>query len=403
MSYMEIRNLKKVYNPYGVHPKVALNGLDFEVEKGDFICIMGASGSGKTTLVNILSTIDEATSGQIFLNKKDLLLLSEKEKANLRKEEIGFIFQNYNLIESLTIKNNILFSLRLNKVDQKIQLEKLNELTKMLNIEEIIDKYPSQCSGGQQQRAAIARALINEPKIIFADEPTGNLDSLNARELMEYLVKINEEKHTTIIMVTHDSFVASYSKKVYYMKDGHLDLSIDRNTKSQDDYYKDQSHLSFEERVKTNYDHPFAFDNDLLVEQLKQLKEGKSISKPTYDYTQHTRSDVVETITPRDVYILEGLFVLYDEKIRDLCDILVFVDTDADIRFIRRLKRDIEERGRSIDSVCNQYLETVRPMHEQFVEPSKKYAHIIIPEGGNNTVAIDLLITKISSVIDAKE
>ena len=144
MSYMEIRNLKKVYNPYSAHPKVALNGLNFDVEKGDFICIMGASGSGKTTLVNILSTIDEATHGQILLNQKDLLLLSEKEKANLRKEEIGFIFQNYNLIESLTIKNNILFSLRLNKVDQKIQLEKLNELTKMLNIEEIIDKYPTQ-------------------------------------------------------------------------------------------------------------------------------------------------------------------------------------------------------------------------------------------------------------------
>ena len=238
MSYMEIRNLKKVYNPYSAHPKVALNGLNFDVEKGDFICIMGASGSGKTTLVNILSTIDEATHGQILLNQKDLLLLSEKEKANLRKEEIGFIFQNYNLIESLTIKNNILFSLRLNKVEQKIQLEKLNELTKMLNIEEIIDKYPSQCSGGQQQRAAIARALINEPNI-FADEPTGNLDSLNARELMEYFVKINEGKYTTIIMVTHDSFVASYSKKVYYMKDGHLDLSIDCLNKTQDDYYKD--------------------------------------------------------------------------------------------------------------------------------------------------------------------
>ena len=177
----------------------------------------------------------------------------------------------------------------------------------------------------------------------------------------------------------------SISRQVYeFFKGSHTTCII-----KQDDYYKDQSHLSFEE--------------DLLVEQLKQLKEGKSISKPTYDYTQHTRSDVVETITPRDVYILEGLFVLYDEKIRDLCDILVFVDTDADIRFIRRLKRDIEERGRSIDSVCNQYLETVRPMHEQFVEPSKKYAHIIIPEGGNNTVAIDLLITKISSVIDAKE
>ena len=194
MSYMEIRNLKKVYNPYGIHPKVALNGLDFEVEKGDFICIMGASGSGKTTLVNILSTIDEATHGQIFLNQKDLLLLSEKEKANLRKEEIGFIFQNYNLIESLTIKNNILFSLRLNKVDQKIQLEKLNELTKMLNIEEIIDKYPSQCSGGQQQRAAIARALINEPKIIFADEPTGNLDSASSEVVIHTLEEINKKK-----------------------------------------------------------------------------------------------------------------------------------------------------------------------------------------------------------------
>ena len=170
----------------------------------------------------------------------------------------------------------------------------------------------------------------------------------------------------------------------------------------QDDYYKDQSHLSFEERVKTNYDHPFAFDNDLLVEQLHELKKGNTVAKPTYDYTIHNRSDVVETITPRDVYILEGLFVLYDENIRQLCDILVFVDTDADIRFIRRLRRDIEERGRSLDSVCEQYLNTVRPMHEQFVEPSKKYAHIIIPEGGTNTVAIDLLITKIASVIDKK-
>lgn len=170
----------------------------------------------------------------------------------------------------------------------------------------------------------------------------------------------------------------------------------------QDSYYKDQSHLSFEERLNTNYDHPFAFDNDLLVEQLTMLKQGKAIKKPTYDYTQHTRSDVVEIIKPRDVYILEGLFVLYDKKIRDMCDILIFVDTDADIRFIRRLRRDIEERGRSLDSVCHQYLDTVRPMHEQFVEPSKRYAHIIIPEGGTNTVAIDLLITKISSVIEKK-
>lgn len=191
----------------------------------------------------------------------------------------------------------------------------------------------------------------------------------------------------------------SIPRQIYeYFKGSHTTCII-----KQDDYYKDQSHLSFDERVKTNYDHPFAFDNDLLVEQLTLLKAGQTIQKPTYDFTKHTRSQVLETIEPRDVYILEGLFILYDVKIREMCDILIYVDTDADIRFIRRLKRDIEERGRSLDSICQQYLDTVRPMHEQFVEPSKRYAHLIIPEGGNNTVAIDLLITKISSVIEKRK
>lgn len=168
----------------------------------------------------------------------------------------------------------------------------------------------------------------------------------------------------------------------------------------QDDYYKDQSHLTYEERTKTNYDHPLAFDTDLLVKHLKQLKNKETIEKPTYDYTQHNRSSITETIEGRDVIILEGIFVLAEERIRQLCDILVYVDTDSDIRFIRRLKRDTQERGRSVDSVCNQYLNTVRPMHEQFIEPSKKYAHIIIPEGGSNQVAVDLLITKIKSIVD---
>lgn len=167
----------------------------------------------------------------------------------------------------------------------------------------------------------------------------------------------------------------------------------------QDDYYKDQSDKTMEERVKTNYDHPFAFDNDLLVSDLKKLKQKQRIEKPTYDYSLHTRSDITEVIEDRDVIILEGIFVLAEEEVRNLCDILIYVDTDSDIRFIRRLRRDVEERARTVDSVCNQYLETVRPMHEQFIEPSKKYAHIIIPEGGTNTVAIDLLITKISSIL----
>ncbi len=168
----------------------------------------------------------------------------------------------------------------------------------------------------------------------------------------------------------------------------------------QDDYYKDQSHMTLEERVKTNYDHPLAFDTEMLVEHLKKLKNKERIEKPTYDYTLHTRSQVTEVIESRDVIIIEGIFVLAEKEIRFLCDILVYVDTDSDIRFIRRLRRDIEERGRSLDSVCNQYLNTVRPMHEQFIEPSKKYAHIIIPEGGSNVVAVDLLITKIKSIVD---
>lgn len=167
-----------------------------------------------------------------------------------------------------------------------------------------------------------------------------------------------------------------------------------------DDYYKDQSHMTMEQRVKTNYDHPLAFDTDLLVQHLQALKKGAIIEKPTYDFVQHNRSDVIEQIAPRDVFILEGLFILTEPQIREMCDILVYVDTDADIRFIRRLRRDVEQRGRSLDSVCNQYMQTVRPMHQQFVEPSKRFAHIIIPEGGSNTVATDLLITKISSIVD---
>lgn len=167
----------------------------------------------------------------------------------------------------------------------------------------------------------------------------------------------------------------------------------------QDDYYKDQSDKPMEERVKTNYDHPFAFDNDLLVQHIHDLIDGKEISKPTYDFVNHNRSDVTETCYPCDVLILEGLFVLESKDIRDLLDIKVFVDTPADIRFIRRLVRDVSERGRSMESVVNQYVNTVRVMHESFIEPSKAFADIIIPEGGSNTVAVDLLTTKISSII----
>lgn len=167
----------------------------------------------------------------------------------------------------------------------------------------------------------------------------------------------------------------------------------------QDDYYKDQSEKTMEERVKTNYDHPFAFDNDLLVENLQSLLKGEEIKKPIYDFVNHTRSSKTEVVKPSDVIVLEGLFILEEEKIRSLCDMKLFVDTDADVRFIRRLIRDVKERGRTLDSVVEQYQTTVRVMHNLFVEPSKRYADVIIPEGGKNSVALDLLITKISSII----
>ena len=170
----------------------------------------------------------------------------------------------------------------------------------------------------------------------------------------------------------------------------------------EDDYYKDQTNMPMEERVKTNYDHPFAFDFDLMVEHLTQLLDCKKIEKPTYDYTVHNRSSVTEIVEPTDVIILEGLFALYNPEIRKLESIKIFVDTDADTRFIRRLKRDIEERNRTMENVMDQYLTTVKPMHEQFIEPTKKYADVIIPYGMSNAVGIDLLRTKINSILNEK-
>ena len=167
----------------------------------------------------------------------------------------------------------------------------------------------------------------------------------------------------------------------------------------EDDYYKDQSQKTMAERVKTNYDHPFAFDHALMIEQIDALLAGQAIEKPVYDFVQHTRSTVTEVIEPCDVVVLEGLFVLEEPELRKRLNIKVYVDTDADIRFIRRLLRDVEERGRTLQSVVHQYTETVRVMHEQFIEPSKRYADVIIPEGGSNIVAIDLKKTKISSII----
>lgn len=190
----------------------------------------------------------------------------------------------------------------------------------------------------------------------------------------------------------------SVSRAIFDHFSGHSILMLE-----QDFYYKDQSELSFEERLKTNYDHPFAFDTELLVQHLHDLIEFKAIDKPVYDYSRHTRSEKIIHQEPKEVIIVEGILILDDPKLRELMDIKVYVDTDDDIRIIRRIKRDIEERGRTLDSVIEQYLNVVKPMHNQFVEPTKRYADIVIPEGGRNQVAIDLMTTKIHSIIDYRE
>ncbi|MBZ9687805.1 uridine kinase [Clostridium estertheticum] len=167
----------------------------------------------------------------------------------------------------------------------------------------------------------------------------------------------------------------------------------------QDSYYKDQSNLSFEERIKTNYDHPDAFDTSLLVEHLNLLLEGQAIEKPIYNFEIHNRMHETVSVQPKEIIIVEGILVLSEKVLRDMLDIKIYVDTDADVRFIRRLVRDINERGRTTDSVIKQYLNVVKPMHEQFTEPTKRHADIIIPEGGHNKVAIDIITSNIRQTL----
>jgi len=170
----------------------------------------------------------------------------------------------------------------------------------------------------------------------------------------------------------------------------------------QDSYYNDQSHMSYEERIKTDYDHPLAFDNELLREHIIKLLNGEAIDKPVYDFSIHNRSSQTIKVYPKDILILEGIMLLEDEKLRALMDIKIFVDTAPDVRIIRRIVRDINERGRVLESVIEQYLKTVKPAHDQFIEPSKKYADLIIPEGGYNKVAIDIMVAKVKSIIIEK-
>ncbi|MEE6684900.1 uridine kinase, partial [Limosilactobacillus fermentum] len=207
---------------------------------------------------------------------------------------------------------------------------------------------------------------------------------------------MNENRRPIIIGVTggSGSGKTTVSKAIYDNLNGQSVQII-----TQDTYYNDQADMTMAERKAVNYDHPLAFDSDLLYEQLNQLRHNQAVNMPVYNYEEYTRSTETVRVEPQDVIILEGILILDDERLRSLMDIKVYVDTDDDIRIIRRIQRDIQERGRSLDSVINQYLATVKPMYHQFVEPTKRYADLIVPEGGENRVAIDLLSTKVRDIL----
>ena len=226
---VEIRNLVKDYGVKGFQTRV-LKGIDLTVFSNDFIAIMGPSGSGKTTLLNILSSVDKPTLGDVLLDGKDITRLSNKELSRLRRDKIGFIFQDYNLLDTMSLKDNIALPLTLNGVSGKECSRKVEELAEMFGLKDHLAKYPYQLSGGQKQRGAACRALITGPEIIFADEPTGALDSKSGKDLLDALRRVNDEGKATILMVTHDAYSASYAKDVYILSDGSMKCRISRGT-----------------------------------------------------------------------------------------------------------------------------------------------------------------------------
>ena len=236
-----ILRVESLTKHYGKEPNItkALNGISFQVVKGEFLGIMGSSGSGKTTLLNCLATIIKPTDGSIQMQEKDLSQLKGSQLADYRGKEIGYLFQNFELLDNLTAKENILLPLSLHKVDDNESKLRLELLSQYLDISELLDKFPSQLSGGQRQRVAAARALILDPKIVFADEPTGALDSKNATILMQKLSEMNQVEETTILMVTHDSVAASFCNRILFIQDGKLFHEIRRDypRESQEDFY----------------------------------------------------------------------------------------------------------------------------------------------------------------------
>jgi putative ABC transport system ATP-binding protein len=239
MEVLNIQNLKKVYgSKLGGVKYTALDNIDLKVEKGEFVGIMGPSGSGKTTFLNVISTIDKPTSGTVLIDGKHITNLKEPNLSAFRREKLGFIFQDFNLLDNMTLKENIVLPLALAKAPFSVIQQRLEEITTKLGINEILNKHPYEVSGGQKQRAAAARAIISNPALILGDEPTGALDSKSSKELLSALQYLNEKNDATILMVTHDSFAASYCKRVIFIKDGKLFNELYKGDTPRKEFYQ---------------------------------------------------------------------------------------------------------------------------------------------------------------------
>ncbi|MFT3653600.1 Bacitracin export ATP-binding protein BceA [Bacillus sp. B01(2024)] len=235
---LEAGNIRKNYGNK-LNKQEVLKGIDLQIQKGEFVSIMGPSGSGKTTLLNVLSSIDKVSAGTIRLNETEITSMKEKQLAEFRKRHLGFIFQDYNLLDTLTVKENILLPLSITKMPKKEADRRFAETAEELGIYELRDKYPSEISGGQKQRTSAARAVIHEPGIIFADEPTGALDSKAASDLLNKLSRLNQKRRATIVMVTHDPVAASYSGRVVFIKDGRVYTQLNKGGQDRPDFFQD--------------------------------------------------------------------------------------------------------------------------------------------------------------------
>lgn len=235
----EILKIERIEKYYGNKMNVtkAIDDISFSVYEGEFIGVMGASGSGKTTMLNVISTIDTVSAGHIYLDGNDITEINERKLAAFRRSNLGFVFQEFNLLDTLTLEENISYALTINKTPVSEIPRKVEDIAKRLGISDIMHKYPSEVSGGQKQRCACARAIINNPKLILADEPTGALDSKSAQMLMETLISMNEELKATILMVTHDAFSASYAKRILFLKDGKIFSEIVKGNKTRKEFF----------------------------------------------------------------------------------------------------------------------------------------------------------------------